>query len=196
MINRFAFAVAIAALGMIPAARAQASPNHVEIGIFADYTNFEATHTNSVGLGGRVGFNIARHVQLEGEISYDFAQAFTETFTDPSTTTVTVARSNFQLLDGLFGPKFQTRGRVKFFATVKGGFIHAGLNDEPGSAAGFVSTVQSLRMSNVDGAFYPGVGLEGFIGPVGLRLDVGDLMYFDSGVHHDVRITFGPSFRF
>jgi Outer membrane protein beta-barrel domain len=194
--KKIVLALAVASLGMIPSAKAQATPNHVELGIFAEYTNFEQTHTNSVGLGGRFAFNANKHFQLEGEMGYEFDQAFTEGFTDTGTGTVSVARSNFHILDGLFGPKIQTSGRVRLFATVKGGFIHTGLSNAPGSFAGFVSSVQDLRITNTDGAFYPGVGVEGFLGPIGLRLDVGDLMYFNSGVHHDLRVTFGPTIRF
>jgi hypothetical protein len=59
-----------------------------------------------------------------------------------------------------------------------------------------VSNVQSLREKNVTGSFYPGGGLEGHIGPIGLRLDVGDEMYFNQGTHHNFRATFGPYVRF
>ncbi len=194
--KKFVLVLAMATLFTIPAARAQGAYNHVEVGVFGEFTNFEATHTNSVGLGGRAAFHAGRFVQLEAEMGYEFDQAFTEGFTDSGTGTVSIARSQFHLLDGLFGPKIHTRGRVQLFATVKGGFIHTGLSDEPGSFSGFVSTVQNLRSTTVDGAFYPGVGVEGFLGPVGLRLDVGDLMYFNSGIHHDLRVTFGPTIRF
>lgn len=180
----------------MPASRAQGTFNHVEIGVFGEYTHFQATHTNSVGLGGRVGFGLNHYVMLEGEVGYEFNQVFTEGFENPGTGTISFTSSNFRLVDGLFGPKLQTRGHVRLFITAKGGFIHTGFSDAPGSFAGFVSTVNSLRTDNVDGAFYPGVGAEGFIGPVGIRLDVGDLMYFNSGVHHDLRVTFGPSIRF
>ena len=39
-------------------------------------------------------------------------------------------------------------------------------------------------------------GLEGHLGPVGLRLDVGDEIYFASGTHHNLRLAFGPYIRF
>jgi hypothetical protein len=38
--------------------------------------------------------------------------------------------------------------------------------------------------------------VEAYIGPVGLRLDVGDEMYFAGGTHHNLRISFGPQIRF
>jgi hypothetical protein len=48
----------------------------------------------------------------------------------------------------------------------------------------------------VSGTLYPGGGLEGQIGPVGLRLEAGDEIYFAGGTHHNVRVAFGPFIRF
>ena len=170
--------------------------NDIEVGAFGEYTQFQATHTNSVGLGGRFGLGVNRHLMLEGEIGYDFDRAFTEGFQNPSTSVITFARSNVHLLDGLAGARLQFGGRVRFFATLKGGFVHTGFSTEPGSFAGFVSTVNLLRLNDVDGAVYPGLGIESFWGPFGLRLDAGDLVYFNNGMHQDLRITFGPTIRF
>jgi len=38
--------------------------------------------------------------------------------------------------------------------------------------------------------------LQAHLGPIGLRLDVGDEMYFNNGAHHNLRVAFGPVFRF
>jgi hypothetical protein len=43
---------------------------------------------------------------------------------------------------------------------------------------------------------YWGGGLQGHLGPIGLRLDVGDEIYFNNGSHHNLRVAFGPVFRF
>jgi len=56
--------------------------------------------------------------------------------------------------------------------------------------------VDNLRANNVSGTLYPGAGLEGHIGPVGLRLEAGDEIYFAGGAHHNPRVTFGPFIRF
>ena len=37
---------------------------------------------------------------------------------------------------------------------------------------------------------------EGTVGPIGLRLDVGDEMYFNNGTHHNLKVMFGPYIRF
>jgi hypothetical protein len=42
----------------------------------------------------------------------------------------------------------------------------------------------------------PGGGVETTLGPVGLRLDVGDEMYFSNGTHHNLKVMFGPYIRF
>jgi hypothetical protein len=48
----------------------------------------------------------------------------------------------------------------------------------------------------VNAVLYPGGGLEGFLGPLGLRFDVGDEIYFNGGAHHALRVAFGPVIRF
>ena len=59
-----------------------------------------------------------------------------------------------------------------------------------------MSSVENLRSKDVSGVIYPGGGLEGHIGPVGLRLDLGDEIYFNNGTHHNFRMAFGPILRF
>jgi hypothetical protein len=38
--------------------------------------------------------------------------------------------------------------------------------------------------------------MEPALGPLGLRLELGDEIYFNDGAHNNLRITFGPIFRF
>jgi hypothetical protein len=45
-------------------------------------------------------------------------------------------------------------------------------------------------------ALYPAGGLEASLGPVGLRFELGDDIYFNNGAHNNLRITFGPILRF
>ena len=176
---------------IVPKASAQ---DQVQAGVYVDYFRLNQTKTNMVGLGGRLGWG-SRHVHFEGEMSYDFEQAFTETFT--SGTTVTVQRTNTRILHGLFGPKLSAGyGGLNLFATLKGGFINFRLDPRPVTAATFTSSVENLRATDVSGVLYPGAGLEGHVGPLGLRLDVGDAIYFNSGTHHNLRVAFGPYIRF
>ncbi len=60
---------------LVPLASAQ---DHFQVGAFADYFRLTQTNTNMAGLGGRVGYKAFSHVMLEGEMSYDFDQAFTD----------------------------------------------------------------------------------------------------------------------
>ena len=60
----------------------------------------------------------------------------------------------------------------------------------------FFSSVDGLRANNVNGVLYPGGGLQGHLGPIGLRLDVGDEIYFTHGSHNNLRVALGPTFRF
>jgi hypothetical protein len=181
---------------LVPLASAQ---DHFQAGAYFDYLRLSQTDSNMAGLGGRVGIKVFSHVMLEGEMSYDFKQAFTEGFSDNSTVppAVTVVNSDLKVLHGLFGPKFVGgHGRIHPFVTVKGGFINFRLDPRPGGVAGFVSSVDNLRANNVSGTLYPAAGLEGHIGPVGLRLEAGDEIYFAGGTHHNVRVAFGPYIRF
>jgi hypothetical protein len=181
---------------LVPLASAQ---DHLQLGAYGDYFRISQTKTNLAGLGARVGYKAFSHVMLEGEMSYDFKQAFTEGFTDNSTVppTVTVVNSNLKVLHGLFGPKIVAgHGAIRPFLMVKGGFINFRMDPRNPSFAGFVSSVNNLRANNVSGTLYPGAGLEGHIGPVGLRLEAGDEIYFAGGAHHNPRVAFGPFIRF
>jgi hypothetical protein len=193
--KRIAFFLLLAT-GFASAAVAQ---DHVEAGVFVDYFRLNQTKSNFAGLGGRLGFKATKHIKLEGEMSYDFNQVFSEGFTDNSTVppTVTVVRSNLRIIHGLFGPKIEL-GHSNFhpFLTAKGGFINFRLDSSPANLNTFFSSVGNLRSQDVSAVFYPGAGLEGHLGPVGLRLDVGDEMYFNNGTHHNFRAAFGPYIRF
>jgi hypothetical protein len=176
---------------IVPSVSAQ-----VSVGAYGDYLHVSQTDTNMAGLGGRLGVNVFPGTSFEAQMSYDFDQTFREGFTSTSGGSLTFANSDMKVLTGLFGPKIQTRGRVKIFLTLKGGFIHFAFNPAPGSLSGFTSTVSDLRTSNVKGMLYPGGGLEADLGPVGLRLDVGDDIYFANGAHHNLAVQFGPVIHF
>jgi hypothetical protein len=170
---------------------------HVQVGVFVNYFNHSQTSTNFAGLGGRAAFQAYKGVKLEAEMSYDFDKVFTENFTDPLTSQVSVVRSNLHVLHGMFGPRVNLgRHRIQPFITVKGGIINWQLNTAPASVSGFISSVNNLRANNVMGTLYPGGGIEGHWGPIGLRFDVGDEIYFNGGAHNNLRMAFGPFIRF
>lgn len=192
--RRNAIFIAIGAIMLfVPVAHAQ---DHGEVGAFVDYFRLHQTGTNFIGLGGRAGFNVAPYLQIEAEMSYDFNQAFTEGFTNTSGGTISTQTSNLRILHGLFGPKLQTRGPVRVFVTAKGGFTNFRFDATSPAFSSFTSSVLDLRDNNVSGAFYPGGGVEAFLGPFGLRAEVGDEMIFANGVHHNWKVTFGPQIRF
>jgi hypothetical protein len=177
-----------------PAASAQ---EHGQIGVGADYFRLLQTKMDFAGVGGHLSVNMNRNLQLEAEMGYDFAQPLIEGFTNTGTGTVTLQRTNTRILHGLFGPKLQTsRGPLRAFVTVKGGFLNFRLDPRPATFSTFTSSVDNLRANNVTGVFYPGAGLEAHLGPLGLRLDAGDEMYFAGGTHHNLRVEFGPIIRF
>jgi hypothetical protein len=193
IMKRMTWLVALVLL-VVPVASAQ---NHGEVGVFGHYFHSSVTHDNFGGLGGRVSINAFKYLQFEAETSYDFEQAFTEGFTNPTSGTVSFQQSQVRVLHGLFGPKLQTGGGpVRLFAELKGGFINFRFDPRPVTFATFTSTVEAIRQNTVSAALQPGVGAEAYWGIVGFRLDVADEMYFQSGTHHNLTVSFGPSIRF
>ena len=182
---------------IVPGAMAQEF-NHFQVGAFADYFRSNETSTNMFGLGGRFGVAVLPRVRLEGEMAYDFQKEFTEGFTSTSSGgSFTFVNSNVRTLHGLFGPKLELgHGRVRPFVELKGGFVNYMFNSEPPGFDSFTSQVENLRSRNINGALMPGGGIEGSLGPIGLRLDVGDEMYFNNGTHHGLKVMFGPYIRF
>jgi len=178
---------------LVPRAKAQ---DQFQVGAYGDYFRLTQTSTNLAGLGGRVGYKMLPYVMFEGEVSYDFDQGFTERCVSTGCT-VTVANSNLKVLHGLAGVKFiGGRHAIRPFLTLKGGFINFQLNPKPATFGGFTSSIQNLRSNNVSAVLYPALGAEGHLGPLGLRLEAGDEMYFAGAAHHNVRVAFGPFFRF
>jgi len=171
--------------------------DHGEVGIFADYLDLSRTtpNINFVGLGGRAAISMNPHVQLEGELNYDFKRNFTSTFSNGITTQLVNTR--LRPLTGLFGPKFQagTSGPLRVFVTGKVGFINFSSSNQ-NAAAGFKGALGGVTSGDTRFALYPGAGVESFWGPFGLRLDVGDQIYFDGGAQNNLRVTFGPHLRF
>jgi hypothetical protein len=181
----------------VPAWMSAQTYDHAEVGVFGQYLDFSPTtpHLNLVGLGGRAAFAVSPYVQLEGEMDYDFKRNFTSTFTNGLTTQL--VNSRFRPLTGLFGPKFQagTSGAVRLFVTGKVGFVNFSTSNQ-NAPAGFRSAVGAVTSGDTRVALYPGAGIESFWGPFGLRVDIGDEIYFDNGSHNNLRLTFGPHIRF
>ena len=187
----------LAALLMTPFTFAQG--NHVEVGAFGDYVRLgNAGDTNFWGLGGRAAINVHPRVQLEAEGAYDFSQsfAFVSTANGVLGTNVNIQRANLRLAYGMFGPKFEVGGPIKFYGTLKGGAINFGSSNAPVTFGTVSNQVQNFLNSGTNGLFYPAVGVEFFASFIGLRFEAGDLMYFNNGANNNLRITFGPQFRF
>lgn len=194
-------ALLIVAALFLTAAPALFAQDHAEVGAFADYMRLgDFGNTNFWGLGGRVGFNIQSHVQLEAEMSYDFERSVTNGFNNGNGNFgggTTFTQSNgLRLWHGLFGPKIQTNvGPVRAFLLAKGGFINFGYSGAT-PTNGFTNQINNFNSPSTSAVFYPGGGVEFFAGPIGLRLEAGDFMYFSNGAHQNLRVTFGPTLRF
>ena len=197
--KRIALLLALALSLAVPGVLFAQTENHVEFGAFADYYRFDQSNTiNFVGAGGRIAFYANPWTSLEAEMAYDFSRNVTTTGSNTLNTSFTT--TGLRPLHALFGPKFQFgSGAFDVFATGKLGFVHfntTGNRNVGAVGSSFSNSVAGIVDGDTRFALYPGVGVEGFWGPFGLRADVGDEVYFLNGAHHNLRITFGPHFRF
>lgn len=174
------------------------SQSRVQAGAFLDYLSVSQTQTPNVGLGARFGYRVHRGAMLEGELAYDYGVNFDELYVNVANGKVAaIAQTSIGVTDGLVGPMLTPpHGHLRPFATLKAGFVDFRLSSSLLPYSSVVSSVLGLRTSNLNAALYPGGGAEASLGPVGLRLEFGDLMYFNNGEHNNLRITFGPVVRF
>lgn len=186
-----------AALLLIPGVRAQDFSDHVNAGIFGNYVRLSDGNLNLAGLGARLSLNVLPMVQFELESSYQFDQAFSSGFSNSPSGSVSIGRTDVRMLDGLLGPKVMTnKGPVRLFLTAKGGFTNFNISNSPATFNSVGNAFSNLRGSNVYGVLYPGGGAEAFWGPIGVRVDIGDEIYFNNGGHNNLRLSFGPTIRF
>ena len=170
----------------------------VEAGVFLDYLDVSQTSTSNFGLGARFGYRVHHDVMLEGELAYDYGINFDEAYRNLTSGNIgAIERTSVGVTHGLFGPKLQPAGGgFRPFVTLKGGFMDFRLSPGLLPISNAVSTLLGLRTSNLNAAIYPAAGVEAAIGPVGLRFEVGDEVYFNNGAHNNLRLTFGPIVRF
>ena len=172
--------------------------SRMAVGAFVDYVGISQTNTNNFGLGGRFGYRVHRNVMLEGELAYDYGINFDEAYRDITNgNIVAIERTSIGITHGLVGPMVQpAKGWFRPFATMKAGVMDFRLSPSLLPYSTVVSTVLGLRTSSTNFALYPGGGVEASVGPVGLRFELGDEIYFNHGGHNNLRLTFGPIVRF
>ena len=195
---RLKFAPIVIALLLSPSSPRLFAQERVEAGIFLDYLSISQTSTNNFGIGGRFGYRIHRKVMMEAELAYDYGINFHEAYRNITNGNITaIGRASIGVTHGLFGPTLQpAKGRLRPFVTVKGGFMDFRLSPSLLPLTSFESTLLGIRTSSLNAAMYPGAGIEASLGPVGLRFELGDEIYFNNGAHNNLRITFGPILRF
>src|SRR5437899_5744868 len=156
--------------------------SRVETGVFIDYLSISQTSTDNFGIGGRFGYRVHHNVMLEGELAYDYGINFDEAYRNISNGDIAaIERTSIGVTHGLFGPTLQpAKGGFRPFVTLKGGFVDFRFSPSLLPFPNVASTVLGIRTSSLNVAIYPGVGVEGSLGPVGLRLELGDEIYFNS----------------
>src|SRR5579862_2789655 len=185
-------------LALLFVATSSSFAQKIEAGIFLDYLGISQTSTNNFGLGARFGYRVHRDVLLEGELAYDYGINFDEAYRNIANGNITaIERTSIGVTQGLFGPKLQpSGGGFRPFVTLKGGFADFRLSPSLLPYGDVASAVFGLRTSTLNAAIYPAAGVEAILGPLGLRLEAGDEIYFNRGSHNNLRITFGPILRF
>jgi len=186
------------ALFLVLFTTASLAQKRMEAGIFVDSLSISQTSTNNFGLGARFGYRVHHDVLFEGELAYDYGINFNEAYRNISNGNIAaIERTSIGVTHGLFGPRLQPGGGgFRPFATLKAGFVDFRLSPSLLPYSSVASTILGLRTSNLNAALYPAGGIEATLGPIGLRLEAGDEIYFNSGAHNNLRITFGPILRF
>lgn len=190
--------IALTVTAFLFLASAAFAQKRIEVGIFLDSISIAQTDTNNLGLGARFGYRVHRNVMLEGELAYDYGLNFNEAYRNVITGDLTaIEHTSIGVTHGLFGPTLvRGEGHLHPFATLKAGFIDFRLSTSLLPYVDIVSPILNLRTSNLNAALYPGAGLAATLGPLGLRFEMGDEIYFNRGGHNNLRITFGPFLRF
>jgi hypothetical protein len=172
--------------------------SRIETGVFIDYLSISQTSTDNFGIGGRFGYRVHHNVMLEGELAYDYGINFDEAYRNISNGDIAaIERTSIGVTHGLFGPTLEpAKGSFRPFVTLKGGFVDFRFSTSLLPYSNLASAILGIRTSRLNAAIYPGGGLEASLGPVGLRFELGDEIYFNNGGHNNLRITFGPIIRF
>lgn len=200
-------AAGLAPILLLPASlAAQGTYDHGEVQAYGDLFRIAPSGVpavNYLGVGGRLGINTGRYVALEAELNYNWAQNYTTVTTTNGTTvgTSTTVTASVRPITGLFGPKFQfgSSGPLRAFLVAKAGFVDftTSCNAPAGSASCFTTSLSTFGGSSTHFSAFPGGGIEGFAGPLGFRVDVGDQIYNNnSNWYNNLRVTFGPTLRF
>ena len=172
--------------------------SRAETGVFIDYLSISQTSTDNFGIGGRFGYRVHQNVMLEGELAYDYGINFDEAYRNISNGDIAaIERTSIGVTHGLFGPTLEpAKGSFRPFVTLKGGFVDFRFSTSLLPYSNLATAILGIRTSRLNAAIYPGGGLEASLGPVGLRFELGDEIYFNNGGHNNLRITFGPIIRF
>jgi hypothetical protein len=86
---------------------------------------------------------------------------------------------------------------VRIFATGKVGFVNFSItNSGVVSGSTFSGAISGVGNAGTHLALYPGGGIEGFFGPVGIRAEAGDEIYLNNGTYNNLVVEVGPTLRF
>ncbi|HLJ90012.1 MAG TPA: hypothetical protein VKZ53_24600 [Candidatus Angelobacter sp.] len=174
-----------------------------EAGVFGGFgrTDLPGIAKYTAGIGGRVDLPLHKYFRVEMEGGYDFrAPKFDLTQVNSTTNaSVTLTEARLKAVRANGGLKIQSHGGSYFFFLKGGGDVFMP-DVKVKSINGFPPTITLISdqsTSFTKGVFYPGGGISFYAGPIGIRLDVGDEIFWINGdTHNNLRINLGPVFKF
>ena len=126
-------------------------------------------------------------------MAYDFKRNYTNTLNNGTVTSATVT-TGLRTLHGFFDRSSRpARAHSALSSRVRSDSTTSASHQN--APAGFVNSV-GLSDGATYFALYPAAGIEAFAGPIGIRLEIGDDIYFNNGAHNNLRASIGPQFRF
>jgi len=187
----------VLALLMLATSSSSFAQKRVEAGVFIDYLNISETSTNNFGLGGRFGYRVHRDVMLEAELAYDYGINFDEAYLNIANGNITaIERTSVGVTQGLFGPSSSPQAWIPSLRNSQRRFREFPPKPQPAPLQRCGQ--RHLRPSQLQPECrnLSSSGSRGEPGPVGLRFELGDEIYFNNGTHNNPRVTFGPILKF
>ncbi|MGE0407018.1 MAG: hypothetical protein AB7O65_12030 [Candidatus Korobacteraceae bacterium] len=166
-----------------------AQESRVGVGAFFDYFRLGNADQNFFGVGGRLAVNPHANVGVEFEAAHYFRRSVGD-LSDLGD--VNLVDPGIRITPALVGFTVHNNSPVRVFGTLKGGILHFSTDDFNGIGGFF----DDFGDGTTRGALYPAAGIELGSGRVGLRFEVGDMIYWLGGAQHNLRFNVGPQFRF
>jgi hypothetical protein len=172
-------------LSITRATQAQPGPERLEVAVNLSLLRVSGFESTDAGIGGRVGFNLTRHIALEGDVDYVPNQRSTSPEYRIGGGLAYRIASDRNRTTGLFGVKIGTyTPRFGVFAKARPGFTHVSETGFGCLGDGCAAVLLDGRLPDyrVEFAFDVGGGFEVYpTGRTVARVEVGDTIIRSRG---------------